>query len=633
MVEVLRIVPPLPSTERGAFCSISVDKPGERLLYCSGTNVVWRSIAGLSAASEKPEDIFVWKGHTKKTTCASMSPNSQWVVSGDVTGAIRLWGAKGENAQKNEYKLWDGTVKDVGWSNDSGRIVAAGDGKETRAVALIWDTGSKTGEISGHTKQVNSIAFRSERPFRIATGSEDMQVSFFQGPPFKFVRSHGNHSNFVNCVRYSPDSQWFVSAGSDSKLCLYEGKDGELVKEFAKPAGIAGSLWAVAWSPDSSRCVTAGGDKKIRSWCRESGAQLSEATVGAAALPDMQVGVAWPTSEVVVSICLDGRILLWSVATDGTLKLSGAVDGTQGPLTCLSCDKKTGTFLYGGTEGALAVSAPDMPTKKAVVGKGIQHVLTHSESYSGKPEAWVISLDDNVRRLSLESLEVLGTVEVKEFAVGAGWFDAAESKIIIASSKNNIHCVSDSGIAWSKTAAVPRRPTAVATLPGSPCLLAVAVEKPDGFVGGVAKSEFDIHFFEINGDSADSVAEKAVLQKHLSEVCALRFSPSGEMLASGDGLGKIMIWTLKGDAPAVTISSWGSHTARISTLDWLRGGRKLVSGSLDQRLFVWDLDTPDKKTEIKDAHKGGVAAVSACGDDGTFVSAGHDGFVVVRKLS
>ena len=46
-------------------------------------------------------------GHVKNTTCAAMSPNGQWVVSGDVTGALRLWGAKGEHAQKNEYKLWD----------------------------------------------------------------------------------------------------------------------------------------------------------------------------------------------------------------------------------------------------------------------------------------------------------------------------------------------------------------------------------------------------------------------------------------------------------------------------------------------------------------------------------------------
>ena len=152
------------------------------------------------------------------------------------------------------------------------------------------------------------------------------------------ARSHNAHSNFVNCVRYSPDGAWFASAGSDSKLCLYEGKEGEFLKEFAKPDGVSGSFWAMAWSPDSARCATAGGDKKLRIWDREAGAQVAEATVGTA-LADMQVGVSWASPSRVVSVCLDGRLLLWDV-TSG-LSLAGTINGTQGPLSCLACDKKS----------------------------------------------------------------------------------------------------------------------------------------------------------------------------------------------------------------------------------------------------------------------------------------------------
>ena len=36
-------------------------------------------------------------------------------------------------------------------------LVASGDGKEVRAVAMIWDTGSKTGEVTGHTKQARQF--------------------------------------------------------------------------------------------------------------------------------------------------------------------------------------------------------------------------------------------------------------------------------------------------------------------------------------------------------------------------------------------------------------------------------------------------------------------------------------------
>ena len=438
-------------------------------------------------------------------------------------------------------------------------------------------------------------------------------------------RSHNTHSNFVNSVRYSPDGAWFVSAGSDSKLCLYEGKEGEFVKDFAKPEGISGSLWALAWSPDSARCATAGGDKKLRIWDRETAAQVAEATVGTN-LMDMQVGVSWASPTRVVSVCLDGRILLWDVSAD--ISLASTINGTQGPLNCLACDKKLKCLVYGGTEGSVAIAPTSGPAIKASIGKGIQNVMAHSDAFAGKPEAWIISLDDCIRKIGLETGEVSAPVEVKEFMVGAGWLDAGETKLIVATGKKNFHCVSDS-LLWSKADAVARRPTAFATLAGKKA--AVALEQPDGQTGGISSAQYDIHLFDITDETAAGLVEKAVLQKHLAEVCALRFSPTGEHLASSDAAHKIVVWSLDG-TPTAKISDWNFHTARVIALDWLEGGQKLVSGSLDRHLFVWDLRAPDNKVQIKDTHKGGVTAVAAV-SDASFASAGHDGFVLLHGLS
>ena len=59
------------------------------------------------------------------------------------------------------------------------------------------------------------------------------------------------------------------------------------------------------------------------------------------------------------------------------------------------------------------------------------------------------------------------------------------------------------------------------------------------------------------------------------------------------------------------------------------GGRKLVSGSLDRHLFLWDVDAPAKRVQAKDVHKGGVTGLCACGET-SFASVGHDGFVLVH---
>mmetsp|Transcript_35108 Transcript_35108/g.79170 ORF Transcript_35108/g.79170 Transcript_35108/m.79170 type:complete len:639 (+) Transcript_35108:61-1977(+) len=632
----VRVVPPLPQTERGVTCHFGCDAAGTSVLYCNGSNVLWRQLEPLLAggAQEKPEDIFCWRGHVKRVTCVAISPNGQWVASGDETGAVRLWGAKGEHAQKNEYRLWSGMVKDIGWSGDSGRLVAAGDGKEVRACALIWDTGSKTGEVGGHAKQVNSISFRSQRPFRVITGGEDMQVAMHEGPPFKFSKSHTKHTNFVNCVRYSPDGEWSASVGSDSKVCLYSGKDGEFVKEFEKPAGITGSLWSAAWSPDSKRIATAGGDKRVRVWDVASGAQVGEAQAGEGAVEDMLLGVSWPAPGSIMTICLSGKMLMWAVADDGSVKVAAEVDGTQGPLTCICRDGKSGTLVQGSSDGTLALVAEAAGSRSVKIGKGVIHVVGHSAAFSGSSEVWVVSRDDSMRRVSLETASIIGKpVEVKEFMVGVAWFDDAETKLICATGKNSLVCLTAEGVAWSKPGALARRPTALACRPGSPGMLAVSMERPEGLTGGIASNQFDVLLYKYSSTgSADALEQPVVLSgSHLQDISALRFSPSGEFLASADAGNKIFIWNLAADPVKVKIDSWAFHTSRIASLEWLPGANRLVSGSLDQHLFVWDCDAPETRVKIADVHRGGVTAIAAC-DATSFASVGADGFMVVHKL-
>lgn len=621
-----RTLPPMPQTERGSFCFISTDAPGERLIYTHATDVLWRPIAGLVQGGEKPEDVFCWRQHTRKVSCASMSPNSNWMVSGDVEGKIKIWGTRGDNVQKNEFRLWDGVVKEVHFSADSTRIVAAGDGKEVRAVAMIMDTGSKTGEIGGHAKQVNSISFKPTRPFRVVTGAEDSCVNFHEGPPFKFTKSQQEHSNFVNCVRYSPDGNWVVSAGSDSKLILYEGKAGELQGEFEKPAGITGSLFSAEWSPDNARVATAGGDRKLRIWDRETRKQLVEVKIGTGALEDMQIGLTWAGASRVITICLDARLLVWDLAADGTPTLAATVEGTQGPLATLALDASSGILLRGGFDGQVVMERPDGKTQKARVGKMINRILAHS-SASSAAEAFVFSQDESVRRLSLDDGQLGEPIALEGIAIGAAWLDPEETRVIVCTSKRALVCVGPGGIEWRKEGACPRDPTSMDCLPGRG--IAVGIEKPDGATGGVENRNFDIVWFDIAGlDSADGIAIGKTMSHHTKEVSSIKFAPTGDLMASADSNGQIALWDL---SSCEVVQTFCLHTARVNDLDWLPGTRRLVSGSLDGHVFVWDADAPKDKVKITEAHKGGTTGVVGCGDK-SFATVGQDGFTSVWSL-
>ena len=71
-----------------------------------------------------------------------------------------------------------------------------------------------------------------------------------QSYPLFFFREH---SNFVNCVRFSPDGNRFITVSSDKKGIIYDGKTGAKIGELAAEDGHRGSIYAVSWSPDSTQ--------------------------------------------------------------------------------------------------------------------------------------------------------------------------------------------------------------------------------------------------------------------------------------------------------------------------------------------------------------------------------------------
>ena len=75
-------------------------------------------------------------------------------------------------------------------------------------------------------------AINLSRPFRIFTGAEDFQTAIYSGPPFKLDHLNQPHTNFINCVRYSPNGQYIISVSSDKKVQLYDGTTGQPTKEI-----------------------------------------------------------------------------------------------------------------------------------------------------------------------------------------------------------------------------------------------------------------------------------------------------------------------------------------------------------------------------------------------------------------
>ncbi|KMZ70042.1 hypothetical protein ZOSMA_1G00100 [Zostera marina] len=86
---------------------------------------------------------------------------------------------------------------------------------------------------------------------------------------------------------------------------------------------------------------------------------------------------------------------------------------------------------------------------------------------------------------------------------------------------------------------------------------------------------------------------KNSLSYHSSAVNTLRFSPSGNQLASGADGGELVIWNLQtsGDGDVWKIHKRLLHHQKdVSDLEWSPDGEFLVSGSVDNLCIIWDLN-------------------------------------------
>ncbi|XP_052896008.1 chromatin assembly factor 1 subunit B [Anopheles moucheti] len=116
----------------------------------------------------------------------------------------------------------------------------------------------------------------------------------------------------------------------------------------------------------------------------------------------------------------------------------------------------------------------------------------------------------------------------------------------------------------------------------------------------------------------------ADLTRHQRAVNAVRWSPSGELLASGDDESVIFIWKQKGETETLNIldttndqdkETWltlkilRGHMEDVYDLSWSANSQFLISGSVDNTAIVWDVQR-GKNQAILQEHKGFVQGVA-----------------------
>ncbi|KAG0500120.1 hypothetical protein HPP92_000192 [Vanilla planifolia] len=521
----------VPSTERGRGILIAGDPKSDAIIYCNGRAVIIRRLGA-------PMDVSIYGEHAYQTTVARFSPNGEWIASADISER--------------------------------------------------WDSGTNIGEFDGHSKRVLSCDFKPTRPFRIVTCGEDFILNFYEGPPFKFKHSHRDHSNFVNCVRFSPDGSKFITVSSDKKGIIFDGKSGDKIGELSMEGGHGGSIYAVSWSPNSKQVLTASADKTAKVWdITDDGSGKLNRTLAcpsSGGVDDMQVGCLWHGDHL-VTVSLGGNICICS-ANDPD-KPPTSFSGHMKGINALSCFLHNGqrTMLTTSYDGVLVKWVPGVVYGRKIKRKENTQIKCFA---AAERELLTSGFDNRVYRLALNE-DRCGDAE----------------NVDVGSQPNGLHFVykspelvfvsTDSGIVMIRDCKV------VSTINLGYPVSASAVS-PDGTEAIVGSQDGKLHLYAIEGDL---LKDEAVLEKHRGAITVIQYSPDASMFASADTNREAVVWDRA--SLEVKLKNMLYHSARINCLAWSPDNRLVATGSLDTCIIIYLCrEAPSSRTTIKGAHLEGL---------------------------
>jgi WD40 repeat protein len=465
----------------------------------------------------------------------------------------------------------------------------------------------------GHNKRVLSTSFKPTRPFRIFTGGEDMKTIIFAGPPFKLQKSFTEvHSNFVNCVRYSPNGNRVVSVGSDKKMQFYEGATGDLLGEVSNAH--AGSIYSASFSADSTKLLTSSADKTVKLWDVETRTCEKTFTFGTE-LGDMQVSVLWAGSYM-VSVSLSGNINILNPA-DPT-KPSTVFNAHQVAITSMAYDAVTRTLYSGSFDGVLCATPVDTGISTRIVGadKKLISAGVHTNKISGvvvtNGQVLSVAWDDTVRTTDIATKSAVASQSLNGQPCGiAAAKDsdlvvvATTAEIAVFRGTNKINAFSDVSF-------------------GATCI-AITANGDEVAVGG---NDNKTRIYSVAADGSMTAVTTIATR---SPVSALAYSPVSDVLAIGDNGRQVEVYERGTWTPRVQ-GRWVNHTSRITALAWSPNGQFLASGSTDESIFIWNSAKNISFHQLNFTHHSGVSGVAWI-DDTHLVSTGNDHCIVTWDLT
>jgi WD40 repeat protein/tRNA A-37 threonylcarbamoyl transferase component Bud32 len=598
----------------------------EPCLSCESDNPVWEDVCGECGSSQQEERVHIQTAAAEKAAAEEAAAAAAEEAAAEEAAAAAAEKAVAEKAGSEEAATAaaEKAAAEKAGSEEAATAAAeiASAEKATANAAAKKAMAEKTAvTLKGHSDYVRSVSFSPDGR-QIVSGSEDETLKVWDAETGQEMLTLKGHSGYVIGVAFSPDGRRIVSGSDDMTLKVWDAETGQEIRTLG---GHSDYVTSVAFSPDGRRIVSGSEDNTLKVWDAETGQE---------------------------KLTLEGHSdSIWTVcfSPDGKRVISSG--GTQVKVW----DSKTGQLVFAlkghsrflmkqlifsvaySPDGKLIVSGSEDNTLKIWNADTGQKILTlkghlssvESVAFNSDGTRVVSGSDDHTLKIwDIEYGQEILTLEGHLEPVNDVAYSPDGTRIVSGSDDNNLK-IWDIPAFERKDLDLPNETSRVGkttvdndaeevVLKNIVTLERKGLDLPNE-TSRVGKTTVD-------NDAKEVVLKNSVtLEGHSDHVRCVAFSPDGNRIVSGSADNTLKIWDSKTGKEISTLKGPSSvlHMNCITSVVFSSNGKQIVNGNSRKTLKTWDVETGQEILTLK-GHSNDVNSVVFSPDGKRIISGSSD---------